>query len=100
MRAFDGKPGELTELDALVAYLQILGKLTDAAHKPVAAAGGDHGQRICGLVLQIIRTVLSDRALDHHLVYAYWPSNKKQFDKAARSILGDEDKPHRDQPWR
>ena len=29
-----------TELDALVAYLQILGKLTDAAHKPVAAAGG------------------------------------------------------------
>ena len=28
------------ELDALVAYLQILGKLTDAAHKPVAAAGG------------------------------------------------------------
>jgi cytochrome c oxidase cbb3-type subunit 2 len=40
MRAFDGKPGELTELDALVAYLQILGKLTDAAQKPVAAAGG------------------------------------------------------------
>jgi cytochrome c oxidase cbb3-type subunit 2 len=40
VRAFDGKPGELTEMDALVAYLQILGKLTDAAHKPVAAAGG------------------------------------------------------------
>ena len=40
VRAFDGKPGELTELDALVAYLQILGKLTDAAHKPVTAAGG------------------------------------------------------------
>jgi cytochrome c oxidase cbb3-type subunit 2 len=39
VRAFDGKPGELTELDALVAYLQILGKLTDAAHKPVVAAG-------------------------------------------------------------
>jgi cytochrome c oxidase cbb3-type subunit 2 len=40
VRVFDGKPGVLTELDALVAYLQILGKLTDAAHKPVAAAGG------------------------------------------------------------
>ena len=40
VRAFDGKSGNLTELDALVAYLQILGKLTDAAHKPVAAAGG------------------------------------------------------------
>ena len=34
------EPGELTEMDALVAYLQILGRLTDAAHKPVAAAGG------------------------------------------------------------
>ena len=29
----------LTEMDALVAYLQILGRLTDAAHKPIAAAG-------------------------------------------------------------
>jgi cytochrome c oxidase cbb3-type subunit 2 len=38
VRAFDGKPGVLTELDALVAYMQILGKLTDAAHKP--ATGG------------------------------------------------------------
>jgi cytochrome c oxidase cbb3-type subunit 2 len=26
-------------MDALVAYLQILGRLTDAAHKPIAAAG-------------------------------------------------------------
>ena len=34
------------------------------------------------------------------LIYAYWPSNKKQFDEAAQSILDDEDKPHRDQPWR
>ena len=39
MRAFDGKPDELTEMDALVAYLQILGRLTDAAHKTVATAG-------------------------------------------------------------
>jgi cytochrome c oxidase cbb3-type subunit IV len=30
------------------------------------------------------------------MVYAYWPSNKKQFDEAARSILDHEDKPHRD----
>jgi cytochrome c oxidase cbb3-type subunit 2 len=40
VRAFDGKPGVLTELDGLVAYLQILGKLTDAAHKPAPATGG------------------------------------------------------------
>ena len=29
------------------------------------------------------------------LVYVYWPSNKKPFDRAAKSILSDED-----QPWR
>ena len=38
-RTLDGKPAELTEMDAMVAYLQILGRLTDAAHKSVAAAG-------------------------------------------------------------
>ena len=39
VRAFDGKPDVLTEMDAMVAYLQILGRLTSAAHKPAAAAG-------------------------------------------------------------
>jgi cytochrome c oxidase cbb3-type subunit 2 len=29
---FDGKQGEVTEMDALVAYLQVLGHLTDIAH--------------------------------------------------------------------
>jgi cytochrome c oxidase cbb3-type subunit 2 len=37
VRAFDGRPNTLTEMDALVAYLQILGRLTDAAHKPAVA---------------------------------------------------------------
>ena len=32
------------------------------------------------------------------LVYAFWPSNKKQFDEAAKSILGNEDKPYEDKP--
>jgi cytochrome c oxidase cbb3-type subunit II len=40
LRAFDGQPGRLTEMDALVAYLQILGRLTDAAHKTAQAGGG------------------------------------------------------------
>jgi cytochrome c oxidase cbb3-type subunit 2 len=31
VRAFDGRPDRLTEMDALVAYLQILGGLTDLA---------------------------------------------------------------------
>ncbi len=39
IRGFDGDPSRVTELDALIAYLQILGQLTDAAHKPVVAAG-------------------------------------------------------------
>jgi cytochrome c oxidase cbb3-type subunit 2 len=39
VRAFDGEPTRLTEMDALVAYLQILGRLTDAATKPMARAG-------------------------------------------------------------
>lgn len=33
VRSFDGVPGRLTEMDAMVAYLQILGRLTDAAHR-------------------------------------------------------------------
>lgn len=32
VRTFDDDPGTVTEMDALVAYLQILGHLTDAAH--------------------------------------------------------------------
>lgn len=40
VRNFGGAPGSLTEMDALVAYLQILGRLTDAAQKPMAKAGG------------------------------------------------------------
>jgi len=39
LRAFDGRPNVLTEMDALVAYLQVLGRLTEAAHKAVAMAG-------------------------------------------------------------
>lgn len=31
VRAFDGDPGRVSEMDAIVAYLQILGRLTDVA---------------------------------------------------------------------
>ena len=40
VRAFDGDPDRLTEMDAVVAYLQILGRLTDAAFEPIGRAGG------------------------------------------------------------
>ena len=39
IRAFDDDPGTVTEMDALVAYLQILGRLTDAAYKQEDVAG-------------------------------------------------------------
>jgi len=38
VRAFDGDPTRLTEMDAVVAYLQSLGTLTDAAHRIAEAA--------------------------------------------------------------
>ncbi|HUF87589.1 MAG TPA: cytochrome-c oxidase, cbb3-type subunit II [Thermohalobaculum sp.] len=41
IRAFDGDPSRLTEMDAMVAYLQILGRLTDAAHKQAPLAQGE-----------------------------------------------------------
>jgi len=33
VRSFDGNPDRVTEMDALVAYLQVLGRLTDAAYR-------------------------------------------------------------------
>ena len=37
IRDFDGKPGELTEMDALVAYLQVLGTMVDfTAYEPLS----------------------------------------------------------------
>ena len=37
--AFDGDAGSVTEMDALGAYLQILGRLTDTAHKQEVTGG-------------------------------------------------------------
>jgi cytochrome c oxidase cbb3-type subunit 2 len=36
VRTFDGAKGDVSEMDALVAYLQVLGQLTDVATKPSA----------------------------------------------------------------
>jgi cytochrome c oxidase cbb3-type subunit 2 len=38
VRTFDGASGFVSEMDALVAYLQILGRLTDVAYKPHQSA--------------------------------------------------------------
>jgi cytochrome c oxidase cbb3-type subunit 2 len=39
VRVFDGDAARVTEMDALVAYLQILGKLTDVAYAKSEPAG-------------------------------------------------------------
>lgn len=39
IRAFDGDASRVTEMDALVAYLQILGRLTDVAYAKAEPAG-------------------------------------------------------------
>ena len=43
--AFDGVATQLTEMDAVVAYLQVLGRLTDAARQLEAAEAADSGSR-------------------------------------------------------
>ena len=44
IRAFDGDPARVTELDALIAYLQILGHLTDIAYQNPAFQEGENRQ--------------------------------------------------------
>ena len=41
VRLFDGNAESVTEMDALVAYLQILGRLTDVAYETAAAEGAE-----------------------------------------------------------
>ncbi|RKF16516.1 cytochrome-c oxidase, cbb3-type subunit II [Roseovarius spongiae] len=41
VRAFDGDPAVLTEMDAVVAYLQSLGRLTDAPYGILAGEDGE-----------------------------------------------------------
>lgn len=41
VRSFDGEPDRLTEMDALVAYLQVVGDLTDVAYAPDETKPGE-----------------------------------------------------------
>lgn len=43
LSVFDGTIAQLTEMDALVAYLQVLGKLSDAAKSDAGTANGKEG---------------------------------------------------------
>ena len=98
VRAFDGDPGRVTEMDALVAYLQILGGLTDAADITRPRRRSDamdigHDTLVAfaktfGLFYLIALSV-------GVVIYAFWPSHGGRFDRAAKSVLEDEDGPCR-----
>ena len=98
VRAFDGQPDELTEMDAIVAYLQILGRLTEAALQDRS-----QGRQVTMDVAHDTLVWFAKSAGLFYLIglslmvlaYTFWPSNKKRFEKAAASILDEEDRPCR-----
>ena len=98
VRAFDGVPGELTEMDALVAYLQILGRLTDAPYKTAAPVSDGRIAMTHDTLVAFSKTFglfyligLSVGRAGLRLLAA----NRKQFDRAAAAILQDDDRPWR-----
>ena len=99
VRAFDGRPGELTETRC-PGRLPANSRQADRrrAQTRRGRLTMDHDftvwfSKSFGLFYLIALSIII-------VAYAFWPSNKKRFDEAAQSILGDEDKPHRDQPHR
>ena len=44
---------------------------------------------------EVLRAVLPDRDVVGVAIYAFWPSLGKRFDRAAKSVLDDEDGPCR-----
>ena len=91
-RSFAGNPGHITEADALIAYLQMLGrwstssstttKPTSAEEKTVSPSYEFFAQiaQTWGLVYFFVLFIAV-------LVYALWPSRQKQFDESARMPL-------------
>ena len=87
---FDGDPSHVTEMDALVAYLQILGRLTDAAYKQAAERRTEEAPwtSIMTPLVGFAKSwglfyLIACRSAS--LIYTFWPSNKKRFDAAPRT---------------
>ena len=79
-----------TELDALIAYLQMLGTLVDFAKFDAAgpnlqvrqAMTYEAASRAFAESWSLVLFVALFIAV---VVYAFWPGNKKQFDEAAQA---------------
>ncbi len=93
VRDFDGNPEKITEMDALIAYMQMLGTLVDFSlfnekennrqedrmtHQEVA-----NFAETWGLVFLFAMFAVA-------VTYALWPSNKSKFTKAAHNPLDEE----------
>jgi hypothetical protein len=77
VQAFDGKPGELTELDALVAYRKFSASCPDAAQNR-CAAGLIMDNDFCGLSRS--HSVFYLIAFDHHRRPTRTGRRTEQFD--------------------
>ena len=98
VRPFDGQPDQLTEMDAIVAYLQILGRLTEAALQDRSQVGQVTMDVAHDTLVWFAKSVGLFYLIGLSLMvlaYTFWPSNKKRFEKAAASILDEEDRPCR-----
>lgn len=96
VRDFDGDPTKVTEMDALVAYLQVLGTMVDfSTYEPKKANGIRQGR---GMTYEALAAFAQKGGSVYFVVvfaivciYALWPKNRKKFDEAAQLPLEDKD---------
>ena len=84
----------VTEMDALVAYLQMLGTLVRFA-RPAARAAAAVEERIMGFetvgeILHLDLDGLGGAAVRRNRLWAWRPANRKRFERDARIPLDDE----------
>ncbi len=91
-RDFDGDPTHVTEADALIAYLQMLGTLVD--FKPMTTKQKSAEEITCRRHTNSFRTshrpggsFISSGSSWSVLIYAMWPSNKAPVRQFARMPL-------------
>ena len=96
VRDFDGDPSKVTEMDALVAYLQVLGTMVDFKTYEPTKANGIRQVRL--MTYEALAAFAQQGGSIYFVVifalvciYALLPKNKKKFDEAANLPLDDKD---------
>ncbi len=101
VRDFDGNAKEVTEMDALVAYLQVLGTMVDfKTYEPKKAE--NLRQKVQGMTYEALAKFAQQSGSVYFAViffavcvYALWPKNKEKFDQMAHVPL---EEPNDDAP--